>query len=68
MYHIIILSTHTDRQRVDMLVTVCLFFVCVFVRLRISPQGTMHGAGVTPFRLYFLPCLVLWVFHTYRQL
>ena len=30
------LSTHTDRQGVDISVTVCLF-VCVFGRLRIFP-------------------------------
>ena len=31
-----VLSTHADRQGADISVTVCLF-VCVFVRLRISP-------------------------------
>ena len=30
------LSTHANRQGVDISVTACFFFVCVFVRLRIS--------------------------------
>jgi len=32
----VLLSTHDDRQGVDISVTVCVF-VCLFVRLRISP-------------------------------
>jgi len=34
--HCVLLSTHADRQGVDLLFTVCVF-VCLFVRLRISP-------------------------------
>jgi len=40
-----LLSTHADRQGVDISVTVCLFFVCVFVRLRISPPSIKLAAS-----------------------
>jgi len=40
------LSTHTDRQGVDISVTVCLCVcVCLFVRLRISPPRTKLAAS-----------------------
>jgi len=37
LIYITLLSTHADRQGVDISVTVYLFVFCVFVRLRISP-------------------------------
>ena len=40
------LSTHADRQGVDISFTVCLcFFVCVFVRIRISPPTITLAAS-----------------------
>jgi len=46
-----LLSTHVDRQGVDISFTVCLFFVCNFVRLQISLLGinlvvsNLHGGS-----------------------
>ena len=51
-----LLSTHADRQGVDISVTVCLFlFVCVFVMLRISPARTKLAAS--NFARWFLSIL-----------
>jgi len=55
-----LLSTHADRQGVDISVTVCLCVFCNFVRLRISPPRVrlrltlhIHIYGVTQELAYF---------------
>ena len=55
-----LLSTHADRQSVDISFTVCLFVcvcvcVCVFVRLRISPVRIKPAAS--KFALWFIGVL-----------
>ena len=43
--HLLSRPTHDDRQCVDISATVCLFCVCVFVRLRISPARIKLAAS-----------------------